>query len=81
MTENDIKYEIAQILKDVLDNDSIEVTRESTAADYPDWDSLSHIDFIVAIEGQFRIKFNLEEIKSFQTLGDMIDLVQRKSSK
>lgn len=80
MTEYDIQYEISQILKDVLDNDSIEVTRENTAADYHDWDSLSHIDFIVAIEGLFRIKFNLDEIKSFQTFGDMIDLVQKKIS-
>jgi acyl carrier protein len=80
MTEREIKHEIAQILMDVLDNDSIEINRENTAADYPDWDSLTHIDFIVAIESQFKIKFSLEELKSFQTIGNIMDLVQRKSS-
>lgn len=79
MNTEEIKSKFTEILRDVLDNDSLEVTRETTAANYPDWDSLAHINIIVATESQFGIKFNLDELKSFRTVGDMLDMIETKT--
>jgi acyl carrier protein len=44
-----------------------------------DWDSLAHINLVVAIEKRFRIKFALGELQSLKNVGDMLDLIARKA--
>ncbi len=80
MTSEEIKSEVAQIFRDVLDNDGIILNRETTAADVEGWDSLAHINLIVAIEKEFKIKFDLMELKPLQNVGELFDLIQRKIS-
>ena len=43
--------------RDLFDNPSLTLTRETTAADVEDWDSLNHVNLIVAIEKTFKIRF------------------------
>lgn len=60
------------IFREVLENDSIEVTENTVAADIPEWDSLNHIYLVVAIEKRFNIKFTTTQIQSWQRVGDLI---------
>jgi len=69
---------LSDIFRDVLDNDSIELSRGTTAADIEEWDSLAHISLLVAIEKEFQIKLDLSEIKLLQNVGDMLDLIATK---
>jgi acyl carrier protein len=80
MTPEEIKSRVTEIFKDVLDNDTIVLFRETTARDIEEWDSLAHINLIVAIEKEFKIKFDLIELKSLQNVGEMLDLIQLKIS-
>lgn len=80
MNLDEIKNKLTQVFRDVLDDNSIELVRETTAADIEDWDSLSHITIIVAIEREFQIKLNLADIKPLRNVGEMLDLIQRKIS-
>ena len=78
MTTEEIKTKFNEIFRDVLDNDSIELTRETTADDIEEWDSLSQISLLVSIEKEFNIKLDYNEVKQLQNVGDMLDLVERK---
>jgi acyl carrier protein len=49
-----------------------------TADDVENWDSLTHINLIVAIEHEFQIKFTTREIAGLQNVGELMDLVLRK---
>lgn len=80
MTTEEIKSRVTEIFKDVLDNDTIVLFRETTADDVEGWDSLSHITIIVAIEKEFKIKFNLMELKPLKNVGELLDIVQLKIS-
>jgi acyl carrier protein len=80
MTAEEIKKSLTEIFRDVLDNDSINLSRETTAADIEEWDSLAHISLLVTIEKEFNVKLDLVEIKQLANVGDMIDLIQRKAS-
>ena len=53
MDKKDVMTEVEEIFRDVLDNDDIELTEETTSADIDEWDSLSHIQLVVAIEKHF----------------------------
>lgn len=67
-----------EIFKDVLDNDNIQLTPETTAKDIEEWDSLSHIQLIVAVEKHFKVKFTSVEIGGFKNVGELCNTVQRK---
>ena len=74
----DLISQLNEIFIDVLDVEEIELTRETTAHDIDEWDSLSHIMLIVAIEKHFKIKFTSREIQSWKNVGEMIDCIENR---
>lgn len=80
MTAEQVLQEIHPVFHDVLENDSIVLTRNTTANQVDGWDSLSHIDIIVGIEKRFGIRFTSAEIASFKNVGDLVDCIVKKKS-
>ncbi len=78
MDQAQIFAKLTPIFHDVMDNDSIELDRSLAAGDVEEWDSLSHIRLIVAVERGFKVKFQSVEISDLKNLGDLVDLVQQK---
>jgi len=70
--------EIQEIFCDVLDNEEIILNDGTSANDIDEWDSLSHIQLIVALEKHFKIKFTSREILSWKNVGEMIDSINIK---
>lgn len=78
MEKQEILSQVEEIFRDVLDNEEIVLADATTANDVEDWDSLTHIQLIVAIEKHFRIKFTSKEILSWANVGEMIDCIESK---
>ncbi len=78
MDTNEILNQVQDIFRDILDEESIVLTGETTADDVDDWDSLTHIQLIVEIEKHFIIKFNAKEILSWKNVEEMIDCIRTK---
>ena len=78
MEKSQILDEVQAIFREVLDNEEIVLASETTADDIEEWDSLTHIQLIVAIEKHFKIKFTSKEILSWQNVGEMIDCIAMK---
>ncbi len=78
MTKQEILSQVEEIFCDVLDNEEIVLTDATTANDVEDWDSLTHIQLIVAIEKHFGIKFTSKEILSWANVGEMVDCIASK---
>ena len=72
-----IYEQLNPIFSDVFDEDVI-VTPEMTANDVENWDSLSHVRLMVAIEEHFNIHFSASEITSFKKVGDMVASIEGK---
>ena len=75
---NEILEQVNSVFKDVLDNEEIVVTANTTADDIDEWDSLSHIQLVVAIEKHFKIRFTSSEINNFKNVGEMCLGIQAK---
>ena len=78
MEKNQILNEVEAIFRDVLDNEEIELNEATVADDVEEWDSLTHIQLIVAIEKHFKIKFTSKEILSWKNVGEMIACIASK---
>ena len=78
MDQRQLLKEVNDIFKDVLDEEGIVLTRETVADDVEDWDSLTHINIVVAIEKEFNIKFTSLEIQNFEDVGAMCDSISKK---
>ncbi len=69
---------LEEIFRDIFDDEELKLTKETSANDIEDWDSLAQINLIVAIEKEFDIKFSLEEVSSLKNVGEMAELIKRK---
>jgi acyl carrier protein len=76
MDETQIYARLTEIFKDVFDEDSIEITPETSAKDVDGWDSLTHIRLILTIEKAFKIKFSTSEIGKLENVGDLVTLIE-----
>lgn len=74
----EILSKLQDIYQDVLDNEDIELTLETTAEDIEEWDSLVHIQLITEISKVFNIKFTAKEIMSWDNIGGLISTIQSK---
>lgn len=79
MERKEIYSKLNEIFEDVLDLDETpNLTDETSADDIEEWDSLSHIQLIVAIEKAFGIKFTSLEIMKWANVGDMVNTMQER---
>jgi len=78
MDQDQILQQINSIFIDVLENDDIKLSRDTTANDIDEWDSLNHIQLVVAIEKKFKVKFTTAEIYRWKNIGDMCDSILAK---
>jgi acyl carrier protein len=74
----DILTELNNVFRQVFDDNSLTVTRATTANDIDEWDSLTHMNLVVAVELRFGVKFALGELQSLKNVGDLADGVAAK---
>lgn len=77
MTTQEILSKFSGILCDLLLDDSIVLSMETRREDIPGWDSFNYINFIVAIEALFGVKFKIADIESFPDVGAIVTEVAR----
>ena len=78
LSKDEILSSITEIMRDVFDVDDLEVSTATSADDVEEWDSLSHIRLIVAVERKFGFKFKNSEIESLKNVGELVNLVETK---
>ena len=72
MTDQEILTSFNRILRDLLLDDSIKLTMETRREDVPNWDSFNYINFIVAVEVEFGVKFKVADVESFENVGAIV---------
>jgi len=73
----EILFRLTNIFRDVFDDETLNITEETSAADIAEWDSLMHITLCVASEREFNVRLNSTEIARLDNVGGLIDLLTK----
>jgi len=73
-----VQDSLNQLFREVFEDDDINIAPGMTANDVDGWDSLSHVNLIVAIESKFGITFSQKELLTFKNVGDLLNSIQSK---
>jgi len=75
---SEIIKNLNQIFIDIFDNDTIVLSPETTAKDIEEWDSLTNIQLIFAIEKHFNIRFSSKEIQNFRNIEHVCSCIEER---
>ncbi len=78
VTRENVYEKLTLIFCENFDDDSIELHDAMTSMDIEDWDSLEQINLVVAIQEEFSVKFNINEVNAMANVGEMVDLILEK---
>ena len=81
MERNEVLEHLNGVFRKEFDNKAINLNYDTVAKDVEEWDSLSHIQLIVAIEKSLKIRFTSAEIQCWQNVGQMVDTIEKKLPK
>lgn len=70
---------LTTVFREVFNDDTIELSRETTADDVADWDSVMHVTLMLAVERAFEIKFTSGQVALLSDVGELLDLIDQLS--
>ena len=74
----ELQRRLNDVFCDVFDDEEIMLYPGMTANDIDNWDSLSHVNLMVAIELKFGVTFSSEDLKCFKNVGELLQLISNK---
>jgi acyl carrier protein len=78
MSPSEIKSRLTTVFRSTFNDDAIEISEATTAVDIPQWDSLTHINLVLATEKAFAVRFTTREVRSLKTVGDLTKMIEQK---
>ena len=78
MDKNEILVQLQDVFREVLDDDSIVLTMETTSDDIEAWNSLSHIQLVYAIQDHFGMRCKSNEILLWKSAAEIVKQLSKK---
>ena len=80
MTNTEIQDIIVTQIKQIAENDALEISADTVIKDIDEWDSLNNVDLEMALETECSIDFEVGEFEELKTVGEMVSTVEKKVS-
>jgi acyl carrier protein len=82
---SETRDQLQEVFREVFDDPGLELRDDMTAADVEGWDSVAHIDLLIAVERVLGIKFAMAEMSRLkepdQNIGSFVQLIDSKRRK
>ena len=75
LSREDVLIRIREIVAGVVRNPKLSLEEATTADQVAGWDSLTHIQIIVAVEKAFKVRLKASEVAQLSNVGSLIDIV------
>lgn len=80
MSSDAILTKVETIARSVFGRDDITLSRETTAEDVAEWESITHMQLIMSVEREFGMRFSASDLASLDNVGILVDIVREKTS-
>lgn len=75
MNKDEILIKLQDIFRDIFDNEELIIQEDMTSDDIDEWDSLTQISLVCALEDDFDTKFTLEQLQKLKNVKNIVDIV------
>lgn len=76
--DQDVINRTQNIFRMIFSDPGLAINPSTTAKDIEGWDSFTHVTLILAIEKEFKVRFGLGELQSLASVGDLLNLIEKK---
>jgi acyl carrier protein len=81
MEKDQVLAKVNEICKGVFSDPHLTITAATSAKDVANWDSMTNLFLIDALEQQFKLKFKLDEIMNAQHVGELCDIIVQRGQR
>lgn len=78
MTPQQILTRLSAVFQDVFDDDQLVISQATTADDIEAWDSIMHVNLVLAVEKEFGVQMSAAEVGELDSVGSWIDLLAKR---
>lgn len=78
MERNEILKQIQNTFREIFNKTEMIISENTSPVDVDEWDSLNHIQIVVALEKKFKIKFTSIELQNWRNVGDIVNSIQNR---
>jgi len=75
-----ISTQVSQIAAETFEVDVQDIHPQSSPQTLENWDSIQHLNFILALEAKFQIEFSAEEMESIRSIADAVKIVEQRTA-
>ena len=72
--------QLNEVFQDVFEDEDLQVQAQTSARDIDDWDSLMHVNLVLAVESRFDVRFTSTEVARLKDVGELMALVEKKQA-
>ena len=77
MNQTEVIAKLQPIFDDLF-LEPVHLTPNLSAGDVPEWDSLTHISLLLAVEKAFAVRFRVGEVENARNVGEFADLILKR---
>ncbi|MAV65151.1 MAG: acyl carrier protein [Pelagibacteraceae bacterium TMED124] len=70
--------DLLEFVSEVFSVDKNKINLDTMPGDFPEWDSLGHLNLLTSLEEKFNISFDMEETMSIQSINDLKNTLSSK---
>lgn len=72
---------LQNVFRDVFDSEDLVIGLQTTAADVEGWDSINHVNLVLAVEREFKVRLSSSAIARLKNVGDLVTLLGTAAKK
>ncbi len=76
----EVLEELTDLFREIFVKDEIVLAPQTSAADLPGWDSMKHIEIVIAIEQKYGVRFSSRQVEALRSVGDLVIAIDQKLS-
>lgn len=77
MQTDEIITRLTGIFRALFENDTLQLTPETSPEEIRGWDSMANVTLLIEIEHEFKIRIKPAQMEAMQNVGDLVELIKR----